>query len=74
MHNIGVKQGCPLSTTLFGLYIDELETYLDDIGEDFFKILVAILLYADDVVLLSKSRACLKDSSTSYMSSSLDGN
>ena len=28
MLDISVKQGCPLSTTLFGLYINELETYL----------------------------------------------
>lgn len=77
MANIGAKQGCPLSTTLFGLYIDKLETYLDDIGEDllcnFIDIVVDILLYANDVVLLSKSRECLKESSTSHMSYSLVG-
>ena len=25
---IGVKQGCPLSPTLFGIYVDELEVFL----------------------------------------------
>lgn len=29
-NTIGVKQGCPLSSTLFGLCIDELETHIRD--------------------------------------------
>ena len=47
---------CPLSPTLFGLYIDELETYLDVIDGDsqcLCNKVVGILLYVDDVVLLS---------------------
>ena len=50
MLDIDVKQECPLSPTLFGLYIDELEAYLDKIDRDspcLFNTMVAILLYAN---------------------------
>ena len=46
-----------LFSTLFGLYIDELETYLFEISMDslcLFKRVVVFLLYSDDVILLSK--------------------
>jgi hypothetical protein len=42
---------------LFGLYIDELETYLDEINGDspcLFNTMVAMFLYVDNVVLLSR--------------------
>ena len=58
MSDIGIKQECPLSTTLFDLHIDELETYLDEIDKDSLCLLntvVVIILYANDVVLLFKS-------------------
>ena len=47
---------------LFGLYIDELETYLDEIDKDFpclLKIVVAIRHYIDSVVLLYEYEASL---------------
>jgi hypothetical protein len=62
MSDIGVKLGCPLSPTLFGLYINKLETYLDEINGDslcLFDTVVGILLYSANVILLSRSGACL---------------
>ena len=63
MSNTNVKQGRPLSPTLFGLCIDELETCLDEIDGDspcLFNIVVVIILYVDSVILLFKFVASLQ--------------
>ena len=55
---IGMKQGCPLSPTLFGLYIDEVSQYIERFGGSgahLAGIAIQILLYADDIVLISDS-------------------
>ena len=55
---IGLKQGCPLSPTLFGLYIDEIFDYIlraGGQGSDLAGTPVHIMLYADDIVLISVS-------------------
>ena len=55
---IGVKQGCPLSPTLFGIYIDEITDFIackGGKGVAMGDMQVSILLYADDIVLLSES-------------------
>jgi len=57
---IGVKQGCPLSPTLFGIFIDALEGHIRAtfphstirVG----KLVVPQLLYADDIVLVAESQ------------------
>ena len=59
---IGVKQGCPLSPTLFGLFIDRLYFYVLSKAPDLGIALgsgrrVPMLLYADDFLLLSHSEA-----------------
>lgn len=55
---IGVKQGFPLSPTLFGLYIDEISEFVERIGgpgAPLVGILIPLLLYVDDIVLVSDS-------------------
>ena len=55
---IGVKQGCPLSPTLFGMYIDEVSDYIDregDRGAQLAGTWIPLLLYADDIVLIAES-------------------
>ena len=53
----GVRQGCPLSPTLFNCFIDELAKRLKATGVfvKFDKKKLNALLYADDVVLMAES-------------------
>jgi hypothetical protein len=56
--NIGVKQGCPLSPTIFGIYIDKLEDFLEVacyVGPTLASIVIILLLYTDDIFLMAKS-------------------
>ena len=53
----GLKQGCSLSPTLFNFFIDDLVSYLSelDVGININDEKIVILMYADDVVLLSEN-------------------
>ncbi len=55
---LGVKQGCPLSPTFFGLYMDGLFEYVQSVEGGSGPRLssgqrVSALMYADDIVLMS---------------------
>ena len=54
--NIGVKQGCPLSPTIFGIYIDNLEKCLEEagcVGTILGGTVIILLLYVDEIVLMA---------------------
>ena len=49
-----MKQACPLIPTLFGLYVDGLELLI------LVGVMVLLLLYADDLILMSEMAAGLQ--------------
>jgi hypothetical protein len=61
---IGVKQGCPFSPLMFGLFIDGLEKQMNALEGDappmLGQLAVRLLLFADDLTLMSHTPAALQ--------------
>ena len=54
----GLRQGCPLSSLLFNLFIDQIVTIVNENSENSIKIgglPINCLLYADDIVILAEN-------------------
>ena len=58
---MGVKQGCQLRATLFGLFVDGLEQHLMDT----WGLLTLLLIYADDLTISPQHRQDYSGSSMS---------
>ena len=57
MSNIGVEQGCPISPTLFGMYIDKFEK---NIWTRSMGILCAYLIWQSPIFFMLTMIMCLK--------------
>ena len=60
--NIGLKQGCLLSTTLLNLFLNDLSLRLNQsgIGVHIEEMIINHLLYADDLVLIAETESDLQ--------------
>ena len=58
----GLKQGCPLSPILFAVYLADLGAILENskLGVQVFGKTISGLLFADDLVLISRTREGIK--------------
>ena len=61
---VGLRQGCPLSATLFGIFIDDLHHHLQttcpEAGVRLQSLRLTDLVYADDICLMATSPAHLQ--------------
>ncbi|CAM6082417.1 unnamed protein product [Calypogeia fissa] len=63
LSTLGVIQGCPLSPTLFGIFIDQLHDVLKELGSagaQLGTLAIQLLMFADDVVLLAHTQSGLQ--------------
>ena len=62
---VGTRQGCNLSPTIFNIYLNDLPNFIETKCDNPIKLgnlNVNLLMYADDIILLSKSKSGLQKS------------